>query len=371
MEKKVLLDSIPIPGQENEHYALYVPSTLDESVPFPALFVFDPAGRGVEGLKPFIASAEKYGIFLACSITSRNGSLNENFALAENLINHLLAQYSIDAEKLYLAGFSGSSRLVSAIACTTNSFAGVIGCGAGFTGSPQHVPSTQGFAYAGICGNQDMNYLEMFNNAAYLENINFSHSMFSFNGGHEWPPETVVLDAMDWLFIQPKKGANKVQLEAYTKALFKQASILEKNHEYLFAHEVYGRIASLPEKILQDSLDVRLENLNRNTVFKTSKIRFERALEEESKYRKKLFSRFNRDAKDPKRASLDWWEKELNKLTEMASKGDRNTKHMVARLRFSLYASAAEKTNPNLYKANAEQLAFFKLLKNSIYPSEN
>ena len=45
LEKEGVIDSIPIPDKDNEFYALYVPGTLDETKPFPALFVFDPDSK--------------------------------------------------------------------------------------------------------------------------------------------------------------------------------------------------------------------------------------------------------------------------------------------------------------------------------------
>ena len=170
--KGKIVDSLPIPSNTAESYALYLPTDHNFQKASPVVFIFDPAGRGVAGIKPFVKASEKYGLILVCSNDSRNTAYGENFDIAERWINEVLSRYKIDQKEIYAAGFSGGSRLASTIGVLSGLFKGVIGCGAAFSANPAQAPYAKDhFNFVGIIGDLDMNYQEMFRAKDWLNRL--------------------------------------------------------------------------------------------------------------------------------------------------------------------------------------------------------
>lgn len=367
--KGQLKDSIPISGTANESYGIYLPTSFDETRLSPVLFVFEPAARAAIGIRPFIPAAEKHGIVVVCSNNSRNGLLQKNFQLAENLFAAIFEKYSIDSSQMYLAGFSGGSRLASAIATLTDQFAGVIACGAGFSGNPSEVPSTQGYAYAGLCGDEDMNYAEMLNNKGYLDQIAFRHTLFTFEGGHRWPPAHEIERAINWLFLQRAISNSSTQKIADDyQAAYTEVEESIANGKLLIAEENLERILKAHGLVLPlDSVKAKHSALLRSKAHKAQKKAFEKALSLESRLNERLLGRFFRDIEKPDKANLDWWQKELEQLRGYTIKDGILIKKAVARVRYNIYAAAAERGNPNLFQSNGKQLAFCDTIRKSVY----
>ena len=114
-------------------YALYLPSKYSTTAKWPVIYVFDPAARGKLAVSGFMPAAEKYGYIVVSSNNSKNALAGAELG---EVINYLFsdteARLSIDAGRIYTAGFSGGSRVASMVALNSKFISGVIGCGACF-----------------------------------------------------------------------------------------------------------------------------------------------------------------------------------------------------------------------------------------------
>jgi hypothetical protein len=207
-----ITDTVKCLEQPTEAYALYVPSSYNGNRKWPLIYIFDPAGRGITGVKAFRMAAEKYGYLLACSYNSRNGPLNANFAAAGYMFNDMAKRFSIDNKRIYISGFSGGSRVAVALATASNYFAGVIGCGAGLASEGNLNPTGKStFVYYGIVGTRDMNYLEMFDLMTFFNTrTSVIPYLRIFDGGHEWPPPAILTEAVEWINLQAMKKKDLV-----------------------------------------------------------------------------------------------------------------------------------------------------------------
>jgi len=346
-----IVDTVAVTGTLDESFALYLPTSYKETKPHPIIFIFDPAARAKSGLLPFIESAEKHGIILVCSNNSKNGPFKKSFTIAENLFKHVFKNYVIDVTQMYLSGFSGGSRLASAIAVLSNQFTGVIGCGAGFSFSLNHRPFINSFSYVGICGVEDMNYQEMLNNKRFLAKLNFKNTLFSFNGGHKWPDKREINRAINWLFLQEqKKNGNQFSKDSLKQLLtndYNLTTFFLENNELLLAEENYKRILSTyPKTIGLDSIRTEYTILINSKPFIISSKERTEALELENRISKKLHSRLQSDFNSNKEINFKWWKKEAEKLNQLKKKGHKEIKRMVSRIKSSIVASVYEKNYP-------------------------
>jgi len=362
-----IIDSLSVTNSENETFTLYLPTTYNSNKSSPILFIFSPSGNGKKGVKTFIKSAEAYNHILICSNNSRNGPLERNLNIAQRLFNHAFSKFNILENRIYLAGFSGGARLATAIASVSDQIEGVIACGAGFIPAPNYMPSKQNFSYAGLCGNQDMNYQEMFDVNNYLNRLKIRNTLFTFDGKHQWPPNSQLLMAFNWLEIEAlkkghlEKSTSKIK-ECYLND-FKRAKTIEKNNQLLMASEHYDRILNTYSSFFNlDSVRQELQNIKKSKRYlNTLKVR-EKAFEKEDVLNSFFLNRFDKDYKNPKKTSLKWWNREFEKLKTQEAKANIQIIKMYERVRFNIVVtvhSTSKQYNTNM---SQQQLLFCESL---------
>lgn len=370
--KGEITDSIPVDPQARESYCLYRPSGVDPTLPAPVVFVFDPSGRGRNGITPFIEAADKYGYLIVCSNNSRNGPYEKNFGIADRLFKKVLSEYLINRQRMYLAGFSGGGRLSTALAISSNLFQGVISCGAGLSINSGFLPTTEKFSFAAIIGDEDMNFSELRHNRSYLKKIGLPSEIFTFSMDHRWPDQEHLLFAFDWL-----------ELEAYRKALSFRDTALVKDiyiRHYRFAAEreakkdLIGAMDSY-EWILRnitrhfnlDSIVQKVKSIREDPAFQKQSIKLEQVLKEEKEYTEMFVERFHDDLgkKEPR---MDWWQKKLEKLKENEQRSGEEYGKMYRRLRYKIFAWAIERAMLREGIETDEQLIFCYDLCIAVYP---
>lgn len=369
-------DSIAVSKTKGETFALYLPNSYDPKIESPILFIFDPGGRGRLGIHPFIASSEKYGIILICSNNAKNGPYEQSLEVANNLFNHVFEKYKVNVDQMFLSGFSGGSRLATAIATLSNQFAGVFACGAGFSHLPSHVPSTQGFLYAGICGVEDMNYLEMLSNDQYLSKLGFEHTIISFNGGHQWPPMAKINSAFDWMLLNLQKSKEALKIDASLEQQFRdhlnQAIDHKDKGEYLFASEHYQRLLEgYPKELVLKSIVSDYNALLGSREYLMATKQRNQALSQEKKISQKLFGRLREDLEKPQDMNWKWWSKQINGLEGLKATGNKEEQHMVSRVKYALAAFIYE--NKSYYSDSSnlgDNTKIFHRFRELLYPKK-
>src|SRR4029450_10547964 len=99
--------------------------------------------------------------------------------------------FSIDPQRVYLAGMSGGARVATGIARANNNIAGVSASSAGYPDSQPR--ASVPFAIFGTAGTEDFNYIEM---RLLDRKLSSPHFLAVFPGGHTLPPDDVAFDAL-------------------------------------------------------------------------------------------------------------------------------------------------------------------------------
>lgn len=181
-----------------QQYALFLPAAYSDTVQWPLILVFEPAARAMLPLESYAHFAEEYGYIMACSYNSRNGPDQIIFDAANAMYNDVFERFSVDTNRITLAGFSGGARISCVIALSNSAISQVIGCGAGFPYS--HPPEqTIQFGYFGIVGQRGMNYQEMVLLDSILDTYCTNHVLQTFPNGHQWPDPQTFKTAFYWL----------------------------------------------------------------------------------------------------------------------------------------------------------------------------
>ncbi|MFZ4398792.1 MAG: TPR end-of-group domain-containing protein [Bacteroidales bacterium] len=188
-----IIDKVECKSTGDQTYCLYLPSNYDINKTLPVIYAFDPHGDGripVELLKEI---AEKLHYVVIGSNNIRNGLGQEDINYSLNqLLNDTKNKLALDTNRIYLIGFSGGARVASSLAQSLTGVKGLIACSAGF--QPGSIAPV--YPIIGISSLGDMNYLEMKKLDAGLQKLNAATQLILFNGKHEWPPKSVLNEAV-------------------------------------------------------------------------------------------------------------------------------------------------------------------------------
>ena len=342
-----LIDSVSV--NTTESFAIYFPKKHHSTERNSIIFIFDPSGNGNGGIAPFIKTSETYNHILVCSNNSKNGILKTNLDIANRLFDYVLNNYKIDQDKMYLAGFSGGSRLASTIALQTNAFYGVIACGAGISAVDKYILPSNKFRYAGFVGKKDMNYSEMLENKIWLENNGFPTELYISNNKHIWPSEEEILTAFDWFEIEKLNSDKEKNTDLIQEYKTKYLNVVDKliaEDKLEFAVLELERIKKYFSK--DEIVSERLDSLKKTKEYKSQISTENKLLVSEEKLTKQFELLFNEALTSLKIDDIKW--RKLYKNIEDLE-NIKNSSDIVFRIKY--------RNRARVYESGYE----FKLLK--------
>ncbi|MGC4071692.1 MAG: hypothetical protein QM760_04115 [Nibricoccus sp.] len=194
-----VIEKIPCKADATQSYALYLPSNYATARTWPVLYCFDPRARGARAIECFRVGAEKFGYLVVGLNNSRNGPWEENKSAIEAVLRDTHARLAVNRARLYTAGLSGGARVAVRLAMAGLA-PGAIVCSGGFP--TEDTPAKMNFIFFGTTGVDDCNYDEMRRIDDDLDKQGAIHRVAIFAGGHEWLPQTLGTQAIEWLEIQ-------------------------------------------------------------------------------------------------------------------------------------------------------------------------
>lgn len=203
-----LVDGIVCPSDPHETYALYLPSTYSKAKRHPLLFVFDPRSGGAAAAEVFREAAEELGMIVASSnSTLSDGAWEPNARAVRAMWPDVRAGYSVDPQRIYAAGFSGTHTVAWLLARDTGQLAGILAVGARMReeslADPPRVP------WFGATGDRDFNHLEMRRIAQALSEKAIDQRLEVFEGEHQWLPPELARTGLRWLELLASKAGRR------------------------------------------------------------------------------------------------------------------------------------------------------------------
>lgn len=202
-----LVQGLQCVSDPTQTYSLFLPSKYDPSRSWPVLLVFDPRGRSVVAAELFLGAAEEFGWIIVSSNDTRSDTAMEPNRRAVNALwPEIHARYSINAKRVYAAGFSGTAFLALRLGAETGGLAGAILAGGRYI--EEEVAGVT-FPVFGTVGTLDFNNREMRLLHARLSEEGIRNRLEIFDGGHSWMPEELARDGVAWMELQGmRKGSS-------------------------------------------------------------------------------------------------------------------------------------------------------------------
>jgi len=227
-----------------QSYALYLPSNYTPTRQWPILYAFDPGARGKVPVERFKDAAEKYGWIVAGSNNSRNGSMQGSLDAWKAIWEDTHERFAVDQSRVYLTGFSGGARTAVYFAnLCKDCITGVIACGAGFPAGLTPAPAMH-FVFFGAVGVDDFNFAELRTLDDSLLKTGIAHEVRVFAGRHEWAPQAVATEAVEWMELQAMKAGKRQRDEKLISELWQQyiasGTALESEHKPYEAYQLFA-----------------------------------------------------------------------------------------------------------------------------------
>jgi hypothetical protein len=352
LQTGVIIDSVKIATAPTESYAIYFPEKYDAKTPMAVVFIFDPDARGKIGIEPFMLAAETYNYVLVCSNALRNGSVQNNSAIANRLFDEVLQKYPIDTSQLYISGFSGGARLASYFGIATGVFQGVIACGASFNGMDKFIPPSNNFSYVGMVGDKDMNYQEMIENKDWLDNAKVTNTLFISHEEHVWPKKSEMLRAFDWLEIQAYKKNIRRKNDTVIKRIYdtnlRIADSLRANNEMISSVRNYEKCITFLNVNDDSFIKTKITEIKKSREYKDEVTRMNQIAELEREILDKFSLKFYKELESAKSSvTFKFWKTELKNLDTMKMSKEIATQNMAKRIMdwFRILVSETAKEN--------------------------
>jgi tetratricopeptide (TPR) repeat protein len=202
-----------------QSYALVLPPNYTADRAWPIVYCFDAGAQGRRPVERLREAAELYGYIVVGSNNSHNGPYADMVAAANAVWRDTHQRFRLDHRRCYAAGCSGGARAACLVA-TLGKLAGVIACSGGFPQST--VPKQVTFAFFGTAGREDFNYREMKQVEAALAAQHSPHHLAIFDGGHEWLPAPLAVEALEWLELQAMRSGRRPRDDALIGTLFRK-----------------------------------------------------------------------------------------------------------------------------------------------------
>jgi dienelactone hydrolase len=189
-------------------------------------------------------------------ISSRNtlsdGSVEPNVAAINALLGDLAQASSIDVNRIYLVGFSGTARISWDVAFQLpDRVAGVIGFGAGLPWGIQELRRQLDrhgapFAFFGGAGLIDFNYWDVSSLDGRLDTLGVRHRIEFYEGPHAWPPPGIFTRSVEWMELQAMRDGVKPRDQTWIADTFmrrmNEAQQAREDEQLLDALSLYRAI---------------------------------------------------------------------------------------------------------------------------------
>jgi dienelactone hydrolase len=318
-----LIEKVVCKHDTSQSYALYLPSGYSPEKTYPVVFAFDPHGAGKLPVSNYKELAEKYKFILAGSNNSKNGTSWEDVQkITTTFFADVQGRCSVNAQRIYLLGFSGGARIANGITMSNGSITGTICCGAAAPANNTPNPRSNYFFMA-IAGNADFNYTEIRKyDKVDLAGHPVKHALLVFDGKHEWPPLATMAEAFLWMELNEMRKNSAYKNDSLVnkaiQAASRQLETFLKKKQLLDAYECCRKTINFYDGLTDLSLFF--------DTYKTlqSDAEVDKALKKEEAEWKQEEDLKNKYREAVQSNDFNWWQKDIQTVNAKIKNGPKN-----------------------------------------------
>lgn len=336
--KGTITENIVVNDSLGESMSVYLPSSFEISKTWPMVFVFDMEGKGKQTLSMFREAAEEHGYVLAASNNfSDTIALSQNILIANRLFNAAYDLLPLQKGRVYTAGFSDAARFASIVPNFIKGIKGVISFGASM-GNLEILSTQNPYYFIGIVGREDYNFIDMLETRTTLDRLKFPNQLLLFDGGHEWPSQEMLSNAMEILTFSAMAKGEVAKDEQMVTAGYKEsltdANTLFSNEKPLMAEHALSEMLRIYGPVMElDSLKDIRKQLRRTSAFKSGRRNQNDFLLKETFTKEDYGYYLEEDVMTYNYSNLGWWNYQMDELDKLDKSRNIYERQMSKRLR--------------------------------------
>ena len=366
-------DSLPIPGEPEETYALYTPSNYTPEKKWPVIFTFDPLGRGNKTASLFRLGAESQNYIIASSnIDLKAKPIDSIIKVATAMMNGVLQALPIEPGQVYTAGMGEGAQVSSALAHIYKDMAGVMAIGNSFV-NPAYIDKNNPYMFIGLAGKKDYMVYEIEDYLRFYDDMDFPTDVYYFDGKEdEWPSAQVVSNAMTGFTLEAIKDGRRSSEPAFVQALFENelayAETLRRTREYYAAYEKLDRMEEKYEDFgFEDVIDEKKKEIKNTKGYRSQKNDFRQAVSFEREQQNEYEYLLRTDIMTANFQNIGWWAYQVDELEKLKTgAGDAKSNMAYRLLGYIDFLSKREYTNIVNSKEPIDIKIFISVLRTAI-----
>lgn len=368
--KGEIIEKVNVLANDQQSYALYLPSTYTNDKTYPVIYIFDAHGTGSLPVSMYRDLAEKYGYILIGSNNSKNGTpWDQTQIIANNLFSDSQQRLSINTARVYVLGFSGGARVANALCITNGAIAGAICCGAASPAANNKDPRNN-YTFLGICGNQDFNYIEMRKyDMVELAGRPVKHAFIEFDGKHEWPKEEIMREAFLWTELGAMRKEPKLKNDAFVNEnILIYSDLIKKAQQNNKTFEVYN-LARRTINFFDGLTDLKTYYDIYKPLKENAEVDKKLKQEEQIWKKEEELKGFYGEAIQSK--NIDWWKQEASAIIKKTKSGNIEEQLMHKRVLDYLSLVTYMQTTNAMQKQNFPATKMFSQIYLIVDPTNN
>jgi hypothetical protein len=297
-------------------YVLYSPVSIRSLDSTEVIIFFDPHGDGRLPVAKYQKLADRFGVVLVGSNSSKNGvDISVTTQYANNIINDVTKFFDYRATHICLAGFSGGAKVALNAGMNNSNISNIIYTGASIPFNTRHPIHLLGFA-----GTEDMNYTDLLQfTATTAQSDPGVNQLIEFRGKHDWPDTLTFRKAFYWLSFagcrQSAATCDTTLVVRFKKETDKDIALLEKMNASVNTYEecrmAYSFLNGLTDV---SSYKAKMDAMAGSQAYKSQLDQKNTMLQKEAQSKQALLQAFQKQ-------DAGWWYKTISglKASDIAS----------------------------------------------------
>lgn len=365
----VVVPKVQMDATTSETYAIYLPRAYDASQKYPTVFIFNTLENTASVVQQFTIGAELTQSIIVGANYMMSDSLNVALKQSEKIINTVFDQFSVDPDKIILAGFNNGALIASTSAHLSEDVYGVIAVGDVFIDRKLLKKKNKPVRFSILSSNEGKKFYKLaaYENGYGLKDIVHGYYEYDRTG---WPQSGYLSASLTNILLSDATPDETV--EAYYKSEMEFARKLVAQEQYILAYDYTAALKAKYKKRLDIKEQKELFKYIRGSKFYRIKRLRETTVRNNENFLLQDFNYYlTEDSNNAFFDNLGWWSYQMDELdlkvdSTATSKEERKS---ALRLRNFLIGATEEKSDLlALNNGSDEQLLFINVLRTLVDP---
>ena len=364
----VVVQNIQLDAAASETYSLYLPRDYDTSREYPVVFIFNDQSNTASIVQQFTIAAELNGAVIVGANYKLSDTLSTGLKQSQKLINTVFNQYSLDKNRIILAGIGNGALIASSSAHVIPTIYGVIAVNSVFL-EKKKLPKENPAKFVILSSEEGKNYyrLKSYDSAYGLKKIVAGYYEYDGDG---WPPQGYLAAALSDILLTETTPVEEVQALYESDLNFSER--LLKNNLQLQAFDFVNDLKDKYRKRINiDAQKELLKNIRNDRTYKIKRLR-----QNTIRYAEQvLVADFNyyitEDSRNSFFDNLGWWSYQMDDIDAKIDSSATNRQERKAALRLKGFVVSSVEEKYDILRLNngsTEQLLFINVLRTLVDP---